>query len=59
MGDRAESLPSRGAWIEITVDTVAPSLNVSLPSRGAWIEIEGGERMNIYEKVAPLTGSVD
>ena len=34
------SLPSRGAWIEITVIVI---LNVSshwsLPSRGAWIEI--------------------
>ena len=34
-----ESLPARGAWIEILRRTIqAPGL-MSLPARGAWIEI--------------------
>ena len=33
------SLPSRGAWIEISVIRHVFDLLVSLPSRGAWIEI--------------------
>ena len=39
-----ESLPSRGAWIEILAEYQAGrgALRESLPSRGAWIEI-GGE----------------
>ena len=34
-----ESLPSRGAWIEILSVTGGGHLLKSLPSRGAWIEI--------------------
>ena len=34
-----ESLPSRGAWIEIFSAKVKISAHRSLPSRGAWIEI--------------------
>ena len=39
------SLPSRGAWIEIS-DTMAWTISrsLSLPSRGAWIEIIIGRR---------------
>ena len=37
-----ESLPLRGAWIEIFKMFVAQIRNWSLPSRGAWIEIELG-----------------
>ena len=38
------SLPSRGAWIEISCAMVyLTSLIASLPSRGAWIEIETAE----------------
>ena len=34
------SLPSRGAWIEMTaLHRAGPSRARSLPSRGAWIEI--------------------
>ena len=33
------SLPSRGAWIEMTCRLPTVSAPVSLPSRGAWIEI--------------------
>ncbi len=36
---RSESLPSRGAWIEISRFFVIDNLTQSLPSRGAWIEI--------------------
>ena len=36
----AESLPSRGAWIEITAQDVSDlEYQSSLPTRGAWIEI--------------------
>ena len=35
-----KSLPSRGAWIEISpCDLLRSIAKVSLPSRGAWIEI--------------------
>ena len=53
------SLPSRGAWIEIAPELTRKPKTASLPSRGAWIEIlQVGEPVR-YEKVAPLTGSVD
>ena len=36
-----QSLPTRGAWIEISVLNVVPeSYGESLPTRGAWIEIQ-------------------
>ena len=39
-GDQGESLPSRGAWIEINIAVRSRPLSASsLPSRGAWIEI--------------------
>ena len=55
-----ESLPTRGAWIEITVNIgVACIAPESLPTRGAWIEITK-PRLNIaHGLVAPHTGSVD
>ena len=34
-----ESLPPRGAWIEIRVYRADGTRNSSLPPRGAWIEI--------------------
>jgi len=34
-----ESLPSRGAWIEIISLMILFTNHSSLPSRGAWIEI--------------------
>ena len=53
------SLPSRGAWIEMTmVMPVAPAYQ-SLPSRGAWIEIELYAADAGAGPVAPLAGSVD
>ena len=54
-----ESLPSRGAWIEIP-STVQPlTAQPSLPSRGAWIEIFQVAQRCLGCSVAPLTGSVD
>ena len=53
------SLPSRGAWIEITSKGENPMLKASLPSRGAWIEIVAGIARSMELIVAPLTGSVD
>ena len=38
-GFTIESLPTRGAWIEITLDIGLGSPAMSLPTRGAWIEI--------------------
>ena len=36
-----ESLPVRGAWIEIGPGTFCITTGASLPVRGAWIEIDG------------------
>ena len=56
-----ESLPARGAWIEIV--EIPPSSCViveSLPARGAWIEIVlFVQFVKRHFKVAPRTGSVD
>ena len=54
------SLPTRGAWIEISELTrKVVDVQRSLPTRGAWIEIiEVGESRE-YLQVAPHTGSVD
>src|SRR5699024_6736375 len=38
---RYQSLPSRGAWIEIKHWQTKQTWKTSLPSRGAWIEIRG------------------
>ena len=54
-----ESLPSRGAWIEIIRARLTGDKDWSLPSRGAWIEIVQVNAGNISDPVAPLTGSVD
>ena len=41
------SLPSRGAWIEITFSVILRATSsLSLPSRGAWIEICGHYTIN-------------
>ena len=42
-----ESLPVRGAWIEMRFRTLYRYLMLSLPVRGAWIEITtGGVQMD-------------
>ena len=58
--EAVKSLPSRGAWIEISMWTATPSsLKPSLPSRGAWIEMRRGLFAFAAACVAPLAGSVD
>ena len=54
-----ESLPSRGAWIEMRPMTITGYLRLSLPSRGAWIEMSELGKIRFPGDVAPLTGSVD
>ena len=54
-----ESLPVRGAWIEMFRQRDGDGSDLSLPVRGAWIEIgtvAGG--LNLFP-VAPRAGSVD
>ena len=54
------SLPSRGAWIEISARHWPTCWKRSLPSRGAWIEIYAVQsHRHGKHRVAPLTGSVD
>ena len=40
MSLESRSLPTRGAWIEITQIGDPQTCTLSLPTRGAWIEIE-------------------
>ena len=40
----AESLPVRGAWIEIMLWVSTGMRVASLPVRGAWIEIQSASR---------------
>ena len=54
-----ESLPTRGAWIEIDPKVRKVVIVASLPTRGAWIEICVSVSMEQYMPVAPHTGSVD
>ena len=55
-----QSLPSRGAWIEIYKFRLYPTkAQESLPSRGAWIEISLLGFAGTVSQVAPLAGSVD
>ena len=53
------SLPTRGAWIEISPRTWPPGNSGSLPTRGAWIEIHYLFFRRDGDLVAPHTGSVD
>ena len=55
----AQSLPVRGAWIEITADVNQGNVLGSLPVRGAWIEISAEEAVEAAVVVAPRAGSVD
>ena len=54
-----ESLPVRGAWIEIRYTNSANNTSKSLPVRGAWIEIFPMTRFDKQPLVAPRAGSVD
>ena len=55
-----QSLPARGAWIEIGRNRQrTPAAVRSLPARGAWIEIVNGVSGVRTSEVAPRKGSVD
>ena len=56
---RAESPPSRGAWIEIHLSQSDEEDPASPPSRGAWIEIRTEVNQVRIKEVAPLAGGVD
>ena len=55
----ASSLPVRGAWIEIAMETQEFQTMASLPVRGAWIEMPMISANLPTVKVAPRAGSVD
>ena len=56
----AQSLPVRGAWIEMGEGNVVLSQrNMSLPVRGAWIEMRYALPSGYKQGVAPRAGSVD
>ena len=55
----ASSLPVRGAWIEIAMETQEFQMMASLPVRGAWIEMPMISANLPTVKVAPRAGSVD
>ena len=54
-----QSLPVRGAWIEMFLRRVDADGMKSLPVRGAWIEMPPSKRMKRMRRVAPRAGSVD
>ena len=56
---RLESLPVRGAWIEILGFRNRGVKVKSLPVRGAWIEITATLLIAGCSDVAPCEGSVD
>ena len=48
------SLPTRGAWIEISPSQKLKDFIGSLPTRGAWIEIiEGNNHCEKYKSRSP------
>ena len=54
----AQSLPVRGAWIEIYDDASWRTVSVpSLPVRGAWIEIEFPPREEESDMSLPVRGA--
>ena len=60
MKEPSESLPVRGAWIEMTCAATHPTImQLSLPVRGAWIEIPRLIPPRLGQCVAPRAGSVD
>ena len=54
-----QSLPARGAWIEIRRLRPLTRSDTSLPARGAWIEILSTTFFAASHAVAPREGSVD
>ena len=57
--EKNESLPVRGAWIEIFAFLSDFFIMLSLPVRGAWIEIHRAAYASCAALVAPRKGSVD
>ena len=57
-GRSNESLPTRGAWVEIVMLCIKRITSASLPTRGAWVEILLALSSINGEKVAPHAGSV-
>ncbi len=55
----AQSLPVRGAWIEMKNLLLQRLESASLPVRGAWIEIIDALDTSAALAVAPRAGSVD
>ena len=55
----AQSLPVRGAWIEMAEWEQNGAYRESLPVRGAWIEIVRRDMQSEPDDVAPRAGSVD
>ena len=53
------SLPSREAWIEISVCSLKVDYQSSLPPREAWIEISTVKSQALHGVVASSAGSVD
>ena len=58
INQRTESLPVRGAWIEIMILRTAQSAFWSLPVRGAWIEMDGWEmQTKRWKESLPVRGA--
>ena len=55
----AQSLPVRGAWIEMLLSVSMSAVILSLPVRGAWIEMSVRANRRGFGGVAPRAGSVD
>ena len=53
----AQSLPVRGAWIEMHDQALFPAEQESLPVRGAWIEMGVLGDMNRYTQSLPVRGA--
>ena len=58
-GRNLASLPTWGAWIEITTELRLLVELSSLPTWGAWIEILLYDAIDTLDMVAPYLGSVD
>ena len=53
------SLPVRGAWVEIVMETQEfHAMAASLPVRGAWVEMRSCTMALALMSVAPRAGSV-
>ena len=51
------SLPTRGAWIEISICSISATPARSLPTRGAWIEISASVPPHQRAKSLPTRGA--